>query len=117
MIARFFETLLDKHNSSKDVWTDSAYRSEEKLRYLRRHGFREHIQRKGCRHKKLTEREKSGNYTRSKPRSRVEHDFGVQAQRAGTLLIRTIGKVRATTKIGLRNLAFNIDRYCMLAIA
>ena len=47
--------------------------------------------------------------------SRVEHIFGVQAQRAGTLLIRTIGKIRATTKIGLRNLAFNIDRYCMLA--
>jgi IS5 family transposase len=112
-----FEELLDKHNSSKDVWSDSAYRSPEKLTYLRKHGFREHIQRKGCRYKKLTEREKSGNYTRSKTRSRVEHIFGVQAQRAGTLLIRTIGKVRATTKIGLRNLAFNIDRYCMLATA
>ena len=112
-----FEELLDKHNSSKDVWSDSAYRSPEKLTYLRKHGFREHIQRKGCRYKKLTEREKSGNYTRSKTRSRVEHIFGVQAQRAGTLLIRTLGKVRATTKIGLRNLAFNIDRYCMLATA
>ena len=112
-----FEELLDKRNSSKDVWTDSAYRSPERLAYLKQHGFREHMQRKGCRYKKLTEREKSGNYTRSKTRSRVEHVFGVQAQRAGTLLIRTIGKVRATTKIGLRNLAFNIDRYCMLATA
>lgn len=110
-----FEEILDKHNSSKDVWTDSAYRSPENLAYLYKHGFREHIQRKGCRYKKLTKREKAGNYTRARTRSRVEHIFGVQAQRAGTLLIRTIGKIRATTKIGLRNLAFNIDRYCMLA--
>jgi IS5 family transposase len=115
--SQVFETLLDKHNSSQDVWADSAYRSTEKLEHLRKHGFREHIQRKGCRYKKLTEREMSGNYTRSKTRSRVEHIFGVQTQRAGTLLIRTIGKVRATTKIGLRNLAFNIERYCMLTTA
>lgn len=115
--SQIFETLLDKHNSSQDVWADSAYRSAEKLEYLRKHMFREHIQRKGYRNKELTEREKSGNHTRARTRSRVEHIFGVQAQRAGTLLIRTIGKFRATTKIGLRNLAFNIDRYCILATA
>ena len=59
----------------------------------------------------MTEREIQGNYTRSKTRSRVEHVFGVQAQRAGNLLIRTIGAVRAKAKIGLRNLAYNLDRY------
>jgi len=35
--------------------------------------------------------------------------------RAGNLLIQTIGLVRAKAKIGLRNLAYNIDRYCLLA--
>ena len=35
--------------------------------------------------------------------------------RAGTLIIRTIGLVRARCKIGLRNLAYNINRYGMLA--
>jgi len=112
-----FESILDKKNSSKDVWADSAYRSEDKLKHLKKNKFREHIQRKGCRYKKLTEREKSGNHTRSKTRSRVEHIFGVQAQRAGNLIIRSIGIARAKTKIGLRNLAYNIDRVCMLTMA
>ena len=112
-----FEQLLDKNNSSKDVWADSAYRSDDKLATLSQDGYREHIQRKGCRYKPLTEREKCGNHTRSKIRSRIEHVFGVQAMRAGSLLIRTIGLIRAKAKIGLRNLAYNIDRYCLLAMA
>jgi IS5 family transposase len=109
-----FEELLDEKNTSCDVWADSAYRSQEKLNALAKRGFREHLQRKCCRHKKLTEREKRGNHTRSKTRSRVEHIFGVQAQRAGRLIVRAIGLIRVTAKIGLRNLAYNIDRFCML---
>ena len=112
-----FEQLLDQNNSSKDVWADSAYRSDDKLATLSQDGYREHLQRKGCRYKQLTEREKCGNHTRSKTRSRVEHVFGVQAMRAGSLLIRTIGLIRAKAKIGLRNLAYNIDRYCLLVTA
>ncbi len=114
--SQVFEELLDEDNSSRDVWSDSAYRSKEKLETLEQRRFREHLQRKGCRHKPLTEWEKSGNHTRSKTRSRVEHVFGVQMMRAGSLLIRTIGLVRAKTKIGLRNLAYNIDRFCLLSL-
>jgi len=111
-----FEELLDQKNSSRDVWADSAYRSQDKLEKLEKQGFREHLQRKGCRSKKLTQRELQGNHTRSKVRSRVEHIFGVQTQRAGTLILRTIGVVRARAKIGLRNLAYNIARYSSLAM-
>ena len=112
--SQVFEELLDEKNTSCDVWADSAYRSQEKLNALARRGFREHLQRKGCRYKKLTEREKRGNHTRSKTRSRVEHIFGVQAQRAGRLIVRAIGLMRVTAKIGLRNLAYNIDRFSLL---
>jgi transposase, IS5 family len=112
--SQVFETLLDEDNSSRDVWADSAYRSEEKLEALGKSRFREHLQRKGCKDKKLTEREKKGNRTRSRIRSRVEHIFGVQAMRAGDLIIRTIGLIRAKAKIGLRNLAYNLDRFCVL---
>ena len=112
-----FEELLDNNNSSKDVWTDSAYDSKEKRKAIKELSFRGHIQHKGCRYKKLTQRQIDGNYKRAKVRSRVEHIFGVQTMRAGNLLIRTIGIVRAKAKIGLRNLAYNIDRYCLLAKA
>lgn len=113
--SQVFEELLDETNTSRDVWADSAYRSQETLDKLEQNGFREHLQRKGSRNKKLTEREKRGNYTRSKIRSRVEHIFGVQSQRAGCLIMRAIGITRAAAKIGLRNLAYNIDRFSLLA--
>ena len=113
--SEIFEELLDENNSSRDVWGDSAYGGQAKREMLSQRGFRGHVQRKGCRYKKLTEREKQGNYTRSKTRSRVEHIFGVQTQRAGRLIVRTIGLVRAKAKIGLRNLAYNVDRYSLLA--
>ena len=109
-----FMELLDDGNSSRDVWADSAYRTPEILDGLGESGFREHINRKGCRNRKLTEREKKGNRTRSRIRARIEHVFGVQAKRAGVLLLRTIGIWRARIKIGLRNLAYNMDRYAHL---
>lgn len=112
-----FEELLDPNNSSKDVWADSAYRSEKALGMLRATGYREHLQRKGTRSRKLTSWEQQGNRTRSRVRSRVEHIFGVQAQRAGNILLRGIGKIRAGAKVGLRNLAFNLDRYGTLCLA
>ena len=112
-----FEELLDDKNTSKDIWADSAYGSAEKREAIKEQGFRGHIQLKGCRHKKLTQRQIDGNYKRAKIRSRVEHIFGVQTMRAGNLIIRTVGIARAKAKIGLRNLAYNIDRYCLLARA
>lgn len=115
--SQVFEELLDEDNSSRDVWADSAYRSEESLAMLAGRRFREHLQRKGRRGKPLTDWEKQGNRTRSKIRSRIEHVFGVQAQRAGNLILRTIGIYRARAKIGLRNLAFNLDRYVLLTRA
>jgi len=109
-----FMELLDDSNTSRDIWADSAYRTPEILDVLEESGFREHLNRKGCRHKKLTEREKKGNRTRSRIRARIEHVFGVQAKRAGSLILRTIGIWRARIKIGLRNLAYNMDRYAYL---
>jgi len=109
--SQVFDELLDDDNTSREVFADSAYRSKEKLERLSQMGFRERLQRKGCRHKKLTEREKRGNHTRSRTRCRIEHVFGVQAMMAGDLIMRTIGIARAKAKIGLRNLAYNIFRY------
>jgi len=111
--SQVFETILGD-NTSKDVWADSAYRSKDRLKSLKEHGFREHLQRKGCRHRKLTEIEQQGNKTRARVRSRIEHIFGVQAQKASNLILRTIGLARARVKIGLRNLAYNMDWMGML---
>ena len=115
--SRVFGCLLDETNTSRDVWADSAYRSEENLTELESRGYRAHLQRKGYRHRKLTGWETQGNRTRSRIRCRIEHVFGIQAQLAGTLILRTVGWIRAEVKIGLRNLAYNIHRLgtCMPA--
>lgn len=109
--SQVFESLLDERNSSREVFADSAYRSKEKESSLKAKGFRPRLQHKGCRNKPLSEREIQGNRTRAKIRSRIEHVFGIQTRRAGNLIIRTIGIARAKVKIGLRNLAYNLDRY------
>jgi IS5 family transposase len=112
--SQVFEDLLDENNSSRDVYADSAYRSEESRERLAELGFREHLQRKGCKNLPLTKREQQGNRTRARIRSRIEHVFGVQAMMAGNLILRCIGMIRARVKIGLRNLAYNINRYAVL---
>jgi IS5 family transposase len=61
-----FEQLLDENNSSKDVWADSAYGSVEKRDAIKEEGYRGHIQRKGCRYKKLSQRQIEANHKRSK---------------------------------------------------
>ena len=109
--SQVFEGFSGENKSSRDVWVDSAYRSEKKLRELKQRKYREHLLRKGCKDKDLTDREVQGNRTRSRIRSRVEYVFGVQAKRAGRLMVRAIGLVRLRVKVGLRNLAYNLDRY------
>ena len=109
--SQIFDELLDEDNTCRAVWADSAYRGAQILEKMEEWGLREHIQRKGDRERQLSEREKQCNRTRSKIRSHIEHVFGIQAMRAKVMLVRTIGIVRVRCKIGLTNLAYNLDRY------
>ena len=82
----------------------------------RKRKFRPHLQRKGCKGHQLTSREKRGNLTRARIRSRIEHVFGAIHQRAGDVILRTIGISMAEVKLGLRNIAYNMDRFCTLML-
>lgn len=104
--SQVFEELLDEGNTSKAVWADSAYRSEEKGAYLKENGYRSGIQRRAYKNRSLTEWEKQGNRTRSKTRSRVEYIFGAQSN-LRRKAIYCIGIMRARTEIGLMNLVYN----------
>jgi hypothetical protein len=53
------------------------------------------------------------NNIKSKTRSKVEHVFAEQKDRID-LVIRTIGMARATAKIGLANLVYNIKRLLLM---
>ena len=64
--------------------------------------------------KPLGEQAKSSNRTKSSVRVRVEHVFGAQTNDMGGTLVRTIGMVRASAKIGMKNLAYNMRRLVQL---
>ena len=108
------EDILDPNNTASDVWADSAYRSASIEAALEEKGLKSRVHRKGRRNKPLTKREKRGNKTRSKVRARVEHVFGAQSNDMGGTLVRSIGLVRATARIGLKNLTYNMRRLVQL---
>lgn len=111
-----FESLL-RENSDPSVYADSAYHTHERVRRM----LESEPARLPCLHERsnkhhpLTAEQQAANRERAKIRCRVEHIFGAQRQRAGNLLLRTIGLARAKVKIGLRNLAYNLERYALLA--
>lgn len=108
------DDLLNRGNTSKDVYADSAYRSAEAEKKLKGRGFRSQIHKRGRRNRLLIEAETAANYRKSKVRARIEHVFGAQENAPGGRLVRVIGLVRATIKIGLQNLAYNIRRVIIL---
>ncbi len=105
--------MLDKTNTASGVWADTAYRSAANDTFLVRNGFVSRIHRKKPKGRAMSEMTRRANNAKSKIRSRIEHVFAEQKYRMG-LFIKTIGIARATTKIGMANLVYNIKRFIFL---
>jgi len=105
--------LLDEDNSRRAIWADSAYRSGEISGQLKGR-YQNQIHHKGYRDHPLSQAKQRVNHKRSKTRARVEHVFGFQATSMGGKLIRCVGLTRASYKIGMQNLTYNMCRYTQL---
>ena len=101
--------LLSKANTASDVWADTAYRSKANEAHLAGNGFRSRIHRKKPPGKPMARNVARANGEESKVRAAVEHVFARQKGPMG-LVVRTIGLARARMKIGLANLAYNMNR-------
>ena len=110
---RLREGLLDKTNTAAGVWADTAYRSAANETFMERNGFISHIHRKKPKGRAMPEAIRRANAAKSKIRSRVEHVFAEQKDRM-EVFIRTVGIARATMKIGMTNLVYNIKRLVFL---
>lgn len=106
--------LLNNSNTSREVFADSAYRSAETEEKLKARGFRSRIHKRGSRAAPLSKCQERANKKKSKTRARIEHVFGDQENAPGGRLVRTIGIVRARTKIGMQNLVYNMRRLVTL---
>jgi len=109
-----FDGLVNRGNTSRAVYADSAYRSAGTERQLKARGFLSRVHKRGRRNRPLTAAEAAANTAKSRVRARIEHVFGAQETAPGGRLVRTIGIVRATAKIGLQNFAYNIRRLVFL---
>jgi IS5 family transposase len=110
---RLRQGLLDKTNTASGVWADTAYRSAANETFLTKNGFVSHIHRKKPKGRVMPNTMRRANNAKSKIRARVEHVFAEQKHRMG-LFVRTIGIARATIKIGMANLVYNIKRLIFL---
>ena len=111
--ARLREGLLDKTNTASLVWADTAYRSKVNEEFLAKNGFVSRIHRKRPPRRPMPETMRRANALKSEVRSRVEHVFAMQKDKMG-LFIRTIGIARATMKIGMANIVYNVKRLVFL---
>lgn len=102
--------MVKRPNTGSTVWADTAYRSKKNEAWLDRNGFVCDIHQKKPKGRPMSEVTARANGRRSNIRSRIEHVFAHQKARMG-LFVRTIGIARATMKIGMANLAYNITRY------
>jgi len=101
-------------NTSKAVWADSAFRSEEHELSLKAKGYRSHVYKKGKRNKPLCERDKKANKRKSTVRVRVEHIFGPITNEQSGLNFKVIGFSRTAVKMGLMNVVYNMRRFVLL---
>lgn len=103
-------TVLNRGNTGSTVWADTAYRSKANEEWLEKNGYVSDIHHKKPKGRPMSEATSRANGRRSKIRAFVEHVFAQQKSRMG-LFVRTIGIARARTKIGMANLAYNLNRF------
>ena len=101
---RVLEMLLDKANTGKDGFGDSAYRSAEAEEKLAARAFRRRNCVRGTRGRPLSKAKAAANRAKSRIRARIEHVFGAQETAPSGRIVRTIGILRARLKIGLQRL-------------
>jgi len=107
--SRHFDEVLDPGNTSRDVYADRGYPSEEREAWLKANGYRSRIQRKGQRNRPLSACQERRNGRIAKTRARIEHVFAAIEQMGGKL-IRTIGQARANFAMTMMAVCYNMKR-------
>lgn len=108
------EPLLDGRNSDRGVYADSAYRSDQHERLLKRKRFTSRERHRAWKDQALAKREQRENHARSHLRARVEHVSGHPLEAMRQTVVRGIGLARVRIRIVLANLAYNMSRLAQL---
>jgi IS5 family transposase len=106
-----FDSVLKDIDDEKPIYADSAYKSEQIDKKLRKRGNPNRICRKGYRNHPISKKDKKWNrdYV-CRIRARIEHIYGAHKHFGGDF-IRSIGMARARVQIGIINLTYNLRRF------
>jgi len=96
-------------NTGSKVWADTAYKSKANEEWLVENGYVSDIHHKKPKGRPMSKTTSRSNARRSKIRAFIEHVFARQ-KGPMALFIRTIGMTRAKVKIGMANIAYNMQR-------
>jgi IS5 family transposase len=103
--------LLDEEtDAGMELYGDKAYDGAPVRRVLRRHRVKNRLLKRAAKNKPLSAHAEKENIERSKVRARVEHVFGAMKTSFGGQAIRCRGILRAFVAVGLKNLAYNMQR-------
>ena len=108
--------LVNKKDGGQKLYADSAYRSEEIEKELKRKKVTSMVHEKGYRNKPLTPAQRKRNRKKSKVRARVEHIFGFMTNSMNRMFIRCRNFIRANSTIGLMNITYNLFRLTQLKV-
>jgi IS5 family transposase len=98
----------------KEVWADSAYRSEGQEQSLKDSAHTSQIIERAYQGKPLSQSQEISNKAKSRVRARVEHVFGHMENSMGGIFVRSIGMARAKVGVALMNLTYNLSRIELL---
>lgn len=104
-------TLIDKEqDAGEEMHGDLGYVGKRIGKTLRRNKIKDRRHVKSWTDTPLSEYQTKQNNKKSKIRSRVEHVFGAMKMKMGDITVRTIGRIRATFVLGMRNIIYNMCR-------
>jgi transposase, IS5 family len=112
--SQLMATLIDGNDAGEEMHGDSAYVGKPIESQLRKNKIKNRLHKKAFKNTPLSEYQMKQNKGKSKIRARVEHVFGAMKMKMGDIRVRTIGRIRATFVIGMRNIIYNMCRYDFL---
>lgn len=102
--------LLDERDQGQDLYADKGYDWQDVKDGIALAKMNDRVLKQARKNKPLTEEDKLRNKAISRTRARIEHVFGSMNKQLHGLSVRCIGLVRATFRVGLTNLCYNILR-------
>lgn len=109
--SKLMGTLIDKkEDAGQELHADAGYVGGPIGDLLHDCKVKDRRHTKSQKNKPLNAQQKGWNTRRSRIRARVEHVFGAMSMQMKDIRVRTIGRVRATFVIGMRNLVYNMCR-------